>query len=1019
MKLKYALALQCFAVFFFLNGYSQTNKTLWEKSTKNPKTEDLVLMDSEPLVSTVYQFNLEAFKAKLLNAPDRKLLKTQSSLIVDLPGEDGQMHAFRVKEASIMHPDLQARYPEIRSYVGESVDNPGTVTRFSVTPLGLHAMTFTSQGVRFINPYSKDGALYIEFAKKDVVSTKSFLCEFSDDNLIEENKSASASLFNANDGMMRTFRLALASTVEYSQFHWQAAGIPAFGTVAQKKAAVLAAMVVTMTRVNGVYERELSMTMELIANNDSVIFIGTDSYTNDDGPTMLGQNTTVLNSTIGAANYDIGHVFSTGGGGIASLNSPCTGNKARGVTGLPSPVGDAFDIDFVCHEMGHQYGAPHTFNGNTGFCGGNNREPSNAYEPGSGTTIMAYAGICAPQNVQSNSDDYFHQKSLQMIWSNVTTGASTCAAQSATGNAAPTAEAGANYTIPISTPYMLTGSSTDVDGTSTHTYTWEQYDLGPAGVPTETTASGPLVRSFAGTENPTRYIPRISDLLVSGGSTTWEKLVSVGRAINFRLTVRDNDVDGGQTAVDNMMVTTSTAAGPFAVTSQTGLVTWSSGNTETITWNVANTDTGAVNTPNVDILLSTDGGETFSTVLAAGVPNDGSHDIIVPALSEDNCLVMVKGSGNIFFNINMGRIAIGFNLASGEVCETFTFNLNETLTPNSGSFEQFGVGVTGSGIITDVNVKYDISSTALNQLHMAVISPSGTRAYLYPAGPCTSGTNMQITWDHEATQTVNAFCGNNPVVGVATPVPTSTPEPLNAIYGQEMNGTWVVMAANIGPTNMVFNTADLEICKNGVVATAAPTRVTQDIVEVEVLSTETVDNTHLVVTSPNTTNPADIQYTLSELPTEGTLYLNAVALVMGNTFTQADINAGNVTYTTTSSVNATDGFRVDVDDNNFGTLPNLLVEINIIENLSVDEFGINGFNIYPNPSQGVFTVQVNTYGDINLSLFDIRGRKVYSELYENTDSFKRQVDLGTMASGMYLLQVESGNKKATKKIIIE
>lgn len=320
-----------------------------------------------------------------------------------------------------------------------------------------------------------------------------FECGFDDSSVSDKNSDFDVEAArNANDGTMRTFRLAIASTIEYSDYHVQEAGLGA-GTVAQKKAAVLAAMNVTMTRVNGIYERDFSITMVFVPNNENAIFINSDSFDNNNAGTLINQSQTVIDANIGFSNYDIGHTFSTGGGGLAQLYSPCTGSKARGITGSAAPVGDPYDVDYVAHEMGHQYGAPHTFNGNEGNCNGNGIA-SNAYEPGSGTTIMAYAGICGSQNVQSNSDAYFHQKSLQEIWANVYSGNSTCGAQTSTGNTVPTAEAGGNYIIPRSTPYMLTGSSTDTGGTSSHTYTWEQYDLGTAGVPTETTTTGPLVR---------------------------------------------------------------------------------------------------------------------------------------------------------------------------------------------------------------------------------------------------------------------------------------------------------------------------------------------------------------------------------------------------------------------------------------------------------------------------------------------------------------------------------------------
>lgn len=1007
---------------FSVSSFAQKGESLWTKTTKERASQEkLLFRKSEPNKSEIYQLNLQGLKNGLANAPKRGASSAPSNVILSFPNANGTFSSYRIKEASVMHEDLQASYPNIRSYVGQGIENPAAIIRFSVTPQGLHTMTLnTGNGAEFIDPYTENGDSYIVYAKRDLPALDtSFECRFDDHSVIDEVDDFDiAAARNADDSTLRTFRLALACTIEYADFHVQAAGVGA-GTDAQKKAAVLAAMNVTMTRVNGVYERDLSVTMNIIPNNEDIIFINSDSFDNNNAGTLINQSQTVIDANIGFGNYDIGHTFSTGGGGLAQLNSPCTANKARGITGLPNPVGDPYDIDFVAHELGHQYGAPHTFNGNTGNCNGNGTA-SNAYEPGSGTTIMAYAGICDPQNVQSNSDAYFHQKSLEMMWANISVGNSTCGAQTATGNATPTAEAGANYIIPISTPYMLTGSSTDADGTGTHTYTWEQWDLGTPGVPTETTATGPVVRSFEGTTNPTRYIPRLPDLLVTNGSTDWEKLVSINRDLNFQLTVRDNDPNGGQTASDLMTATVTNTAGPFVVTSQTTNTTWSQGNTETITWNVAGTNAGTVNTPNVDILLSTDGGLTYPTVLATAVPNDGSHDIIVPNMTADNCRVMVKGNGNIFFNINTARFAIGFNLSSGEVCTTYNFTLNQTLGTNATAFELFGgQNIPDSGIITDVNVNFDITSPNISQLHVAMLSPAGTRAYLFAAGAsCAAGTDLQVTWDDEAANTV--VCGS-PTTGTARPVDTvTTPQPLSDIDGEEMNGDWTFMAANIGTTNMVLNTVDLEICQNGFVATAAPNRINQSTIQVGTLSTATVENTHIEVTSPNTAVAADIVYTLTVLPGKGTLYLSGAPLGMGGTFTQDDVNTNKVTYTTTATTDDTDFFRVDTNDSNGGTLPNLLVNIDILEALSIGESDFDEFKVFPNPTNGLIYIIISTNENVNLSLYDIRGRRVYGNDYDNNSgTFNQQVDFGNVASGIYMLNVESGGKKATRKLIIE
>src|SRR5690606_10383241 len=291
--------------------------------------------------------------------------------------------------------------------------------------------------------------------------------------------------------------------------------------------AVLAAMVVTMTRVNGVYERDMSLTMELVANNDAVIFIGTDSFSNDNAGQLINQSQTVINSVIGAANYDIGHTVSTGGGGLAQLNSPCTGNKARGITGSPSPVGDPFDIDYVAHEMGHQFGAQHTFNNS---CDGN-VSGTTSVEPGSGTTIMAYAGICAP-NVQGNSDPYFHAVSIAQM-SAFVAGTGNCSVNVANNNAAPIVNAGGSVTIPKGTPFILKGSAIDANGDAL-TYSWEQTNTEQTTQPPlPSSTTGPNFRSQIPSTSPNRFLPSLQNVLAGNLTTGWEVLSNVPRTFNF------------------------------------------------------------------------------------------------------------------------------------------------------------------------------------------------------------------------------------------------------------------------------------------------------------------------------------------------------------------------------------------------------------------------------------------------------------------------------------------------------
>jgi hypothetical protein len=439
-----------------------------------------------------------------------------------------------------------------------------------------------------------------------------------------------------NASPLHTYRLAVAATGEYTAFQG--------GTVAQ----ALAAINTTMNRVNGIYQRELSIRFVLIANETNIIYTNamTDPYTNGDPNAMIGENQSNVDTVIGSGNYDIGHVFGTNSGGLASAGV-CAGNKARGVTGSGAPVGDAFDVDYVAHEMGHQFGANHTFNGSTGSCGGN-RESGAAYEPGSGSTIMAYAGICGAENLQLNSNDYFHVKSLEEIVAFI--GGHSCDVETATGNVAPTVNAGPDFNIPMGTPFILTASGSDANGDAL-TFAWEEYDLGTQSPPNTDDGSRPIFRSFTPTASPARTFPKLSDIL-NNTSTFGESLPTTTRNMTFQVTARDNRAGGGGVNSATMQVHVTNTSGPFAVTQPNTAVVWTTGTTQTVTWNVANSTAAPVSCANVRILLSIDGGNTFPIVLNASTPNDGSAAITVPNVPSTTARVKVEAVGNIFFDIS-------------------------------------------------------------------------------------------------------------------------------------------------------------------------------------------------------------------------------------------------------------------------------------------------------------------------------------------------------------------------------
>lgn len=641
------LTLIC-TLFSSLTAFSQA--TFWtdlrEDSIQAAPNDRLIV----PNQYRTLHLEFGPMRARLLAAPaEADYLHGEPGASVDFPLPDGGMALFEVWDAPVLHPDLGAVFPEIRSFAGKSRTHPGMTARFDISPKGLHAMLFNPGGSTiFIDPYARGNtAAYLSYYKKDFVKRTGdvFVCHVLDSPVkIELPQGASD---RAGDcGNRRQYRLALACTGEYANYH---------GSFGADKAPALAAMNTSMTRVNGVFERDCGLTMIIIPNDTAIIFTNpaTDPYTNNSGGTMLGQNQTTCDSIIGTANYDIGHVFSTGGGGVAYLGCVCNASiKAGGVTGGGNPIGDPFDIDYVAHEIGHQYGANHTQYNNC------NRSNNSAMEPGSASTIMGYAGICNP-NVQSNSDDYFHARSLQEIGNFVMGGGNGCSVKIATGNTAPSISALTNRTIPRSTPFILIGTATDPNG-DPMTYCWEQMNAYSAPAqdmpPAPTNTSGPVFRSLSPVTENSRYMPNYAAVL-GNFTPTWEVLPSVGRSMSFRFTVRDNNPSAGCTTEGNMTVTTAASVGPFVVTIPNGGESYPSNSTQTVTWDVAGSNGAPVNCASVDILISTDGGNNYSTLLA-NTPNDGSQTVTYNVPPTTTARIALLAVGNIFYDISNNNFTI-------------------------------------------------------------------------------------------------------------------------------------------------------------------------------------------------------------------------------------------------------------------------------------------------------------------------------------------------------------------------
>jgi hypothetical protein len=652
------------------------NDELWQDIDET----SLLSGDERLIVPSLYRtlrLNKDVLQTLLKQAPHESQISPENSeLVINLPLPSGRFSRFRFVESPIMEDALQAQYPDIRTYNGQGIDAPSETVRFDFTPKGFHAMILSEDGSVFIDPYSKnDTDNYISYYKSDFQKAdRSFICLVGNGvpNALEK-KHLDDKLFGDgnlvnNAGTLHTYRLAMAATGEYTIFHG--------GTVA----GALAAITTTMNRVNGVYQRDLSVRMTLIANNNLIVYTNpaTDPYANTSGD--LGANQANIDAVIGTANYDIGHLVGTGGGGVATLNSPCNAaTKARGLTGSPSPVGDPFDIDYVAHEMGHQYGGNHTFNSTESNCGGGNRAASAAFEPGSASTIQGYAGICGNSDTQRNSDDYFHIRSLEEMTTFINGNA--CDAESANGDTAPVVTAAPACTIPRDTPFELTGSATDVNGDSL-TYTWEEYDLGASTVAipnTDSTGARPIFRSYKPiATGATRTFPSLPFILNNanvppstfagtnavgtvcsfGNCLTGELLPTISRTMQFQLTTRDNRAGGGGIRSAQTAVTVDAASGPFNVTSPNTPVSYNGNSSQTVTWNVANTTAAPVSCANVNILLSTNGGLTFPTTILANTPNDGTQSVTIPNIGTTTARIKVQCSTSCFFDISNTNFTI-------------------------------------------------------------------------------------------------------------------------------------------------------------------------------------------------------------------------------------------------------------------------------------------------------------------------------------------------------------------------
>ncbi|TDR36670.1 reprolysin-like metallo-peptidase family M12B [Tahibacter aquaticus] len=566
-----------------------------------------------------------------------------------VPRPDGGFDEFVLGDSGVMPTQLAAKYPQIKSYIGIAAD--GTQARIDVSPLGFQAMVFAADGVWIVQPQSRGGGNdYMSFSRGQFSASRDFQCGV-------HGKPASGSI----DRGLRALPVPMTTTGTTRRSY-----VAAVGTTHQYVAAVspaggasvangLAGVVATMNRVNQVYEKDFAIHMTLVANNDQIIYATAAGDPYPDGDDAIDMNSAHLDSVIGAANYDIGHVL-TSGSGVANLGVVCrNGLKGDGTTGATNPTGDAFWIDYVAHEMGHQFGGDHTFNSTTSSCGGNRNGPT-AYEPGSGSTIMAYAGICGAADLQPNSDPYFTASSLNEIGTYAAGAGAGCAEATPNPNPAPVIVPLSSFIVPARTPFTLSGSATTSSG-GTLSYGWEQNDIGPANNNLAADpGNGPIMRSLNPTPTGVRTIPRLSNL-VAGTALKGEVLPTTARTLHFRLTVRDNVPNSGSTSSADMTVQSVVTSGAFKVNTPNTAVSWAGNSSQSVTWDVAGTAAAPISCAQVGIDVSTDGGLTYPLNVGS-FPNSGSATIVVPNVTTSAARIRVSCVGNIFFNISAPNFAI-------------------------------------------------------------------------------------------------------------------------------------------------------------------------------------------------------------------------------------------------------------------------------------------------------------------------------------------------------------------------
>jgi hypothetical protein len=1071
-NLTFVLALSCISVL-------AQEKNFWTPVNEAQVSKNLFANRFKPTEYKLFHLDEPAFTSGIRTVPSEKSVTAAASgFILSIPNPEGGIENYTVVEAPVMDPALAARYPGIQSFAGVNTNDPSSVIRFSMGSDGFHGMILSAnRKTIYIDPVDRQDRYYVVFAR-DAINYRSVFHCLTEATAVPVITPDPSSLRAADDGKLRTYRLALACTGEYAQYFLNGTET----TDAQRKAKVLTAMNTLLTRTNGIYERDFGIRMTLIANNDAIIYLNasTDPWTTE----WNTKTQQTIDAVIGNANYDIGHLVhkessaANNNGNAGCIACVCkTGQKGSGFTSHVTPEGDPFVVDYTTHEMGHQFGANHTFTFS------NESGTASQFEPGSGSTIMGYAGITGSTDVQPHSDDYFHTRSIEQIsdYIKLSTGGGACAVATVTGNTAPTANAGADYTIPKSTPFTLTGSGTDVNSGDVLTYTWEQMNAGTSSttIPSTTATSGPLFRSRTGNTAPSRTFPILASVLDGTNGSQWERLPGVARTLNFRLTVKDNHAGGGNGQTDDMAVTISGAAGPFAVTAPNTAVTWAGGSSQTITWSVNSTNAAPVSCANVKISLSTDGGLTFPAVLSASTANDGTEVVTIPNTPTSTARIKVEAVGNIFFDISNTNFTIG----TGSSCSSPTGLTSSSVTQTSATVSWTAV----SGAVSyDVDYKTNASSTWTNVATATTsvsVNLSGlTAATLYdwrvrtncssgssayssaqfttqtPSSGCVSAYEPNETLATAATYTtaVSAAIGTSTDIDYYKVIITATSNfsiTLSNLPGDydlffyNSSGTQLASSEAGGTTSeaITYNNAaagtyyvrvigyngafSTTVCYNLTVGT---TTVTGCASSYDNSTNGTTSGAALIPFNTNITGlispSGDVDHYRFVITTGGTITITLTTLpadydvkLLNSAGTQVAISQNGSTSSETINYTAAAGtYYVQVygysGANNASTCYTLRIATGTASRpVEYIVTGKPAVEAFPNPVHRDMTIRINNLkGSADIRLFDMYGKIV---MQRTTNSVSTPLDLSSLPAGVYMIRVLNNKEETTLKIV--